>query len=170
MDSLTACRKIPDRDEVLAGSLGRAVAILAVRCGRHGGACLLLFETSGLAERLTSSVPLTDEINEESILKERGLPMRRIYLVTYDICEARRLRQTFKCLRNWGDHLQYSVFECHLTASDLIRLRGQLADIIHHDEDQVLVIDLGAAATRSESLVQAIGKPYSAMAAPCLVV
>lgn len=96
--------------------------------------------------------------------------MRRIYLVTYDICEAKRLRQTFQCLRNWGDHLQYSVFECQLTPSDLIRLRGELAEIVHHDEDQVLIIDLGTVAGRSEDLVQSIGIPYSTLAAPCLVV
>lgn len=96
--------------------------------------------------------------------------MRRIYLVTYDICEAKRLRQTFKCLRNWGDHLQYSVFECHLTPSDLVQLRGQLAEMIHHGEDQVLIIDLGTLLTRHEDLVQSIGKPYSNIAAPCLVI
>ena len=96
--------------------------------------------------------------------------MRRIYLITYDVCDAKRLRQTFKCLRNWGDHRQYSVFECQLTESDLLRCKAQLAEIIHHDEDQVLVVDLGLAASRSENLVQAIGRPYSALAAPCLVV
>lgn len=96
--------------------------------------------------------------------------MRRIYLITYDICDAKRLRLVFKCLRGWGDHLQYSVFECQLNASDLLRCRGQLSDLIHHGQDQVLVIDLGPAANRSDSLVEAIGKPYSAMAAPCLVI
>lgn len=96
--------------------------------------------------------------------------MRRIYLITYDVCDAKRLRRTFKCLRNWGDHLQYSVFECQLTPSDLIRCKAELAAIIHHGEDQVLVIDLGPAASRSDDLVQAIGQPYSAMAAPCVVI
>lgn len=96
--------------------------------------------------------------------------MRRIYLVTYDICDAKRLRQTYQCLRNWGDHLQYSVFECQLSPSDLIRLKSQLAEIIQHDEDQVLVIDLGTVLTRHDDLVQSIGKPYTTMAAPCLVI
>lgn len=96
--------------------------------------------------------------------------MRRIYLITYDICDARRLRYTFKALRNWGDHLQYSVFECQLTPTDLLQCKAELAEIIHHGEDQVLVIDLGPVASRSDSLVQAIGRPYSAMAAPCIVV
>lgn len=96
--------------------------------------------------------------------------VRRIYLITYDVCDPKRLRQTFKCLKNWGDHLQYSVFECHLTPTDLIRCKAELAEIIHHGEDQVLVVDLGSVENRSDDLVQAIGKPYSDMAAPCIVV
>ena len=96
--------------------------------------------------------------------------MRRIYLITYDICDAKRLRHVFRCLRNWGDHLQYSVFECQLTASDLLRCKAELAEIIHHGQDQVLVIDLGPATNRSDGLIEAIGQPYSAMAASCLVI
>ncbi|MCG8648548.1 MAG: CRISPR-associated endonuclease Cas2 [Pirellulales bacterium] len=96
--------------------------------------------------------------------------MRRIYLITYDVCDPKRLRQTFKCLRNWGDHLQYSVFECQLTPSDLLRCKAELAEIIHHGQDQVLVIDLGSATARRDDLVTAIGKPYSSMAAPCIVI
>lgn len=96
--------------------------------------------------------------------------MRRIYLITYDVCDPKRLRKIFKCLRGWGDHLQYSVFECQLTDADLLRCKAEIADILHHGHDQVLVIDLGPAASRSETLVESIGKPYSAMAAPCLVV
>ncbi|PHQ36277.1 CRISPR-associated endonuclease Cas2 [Rhodopirellula bahusiensis] len=96
--------------------------------------------------------------------------MRRIYLITYDVCDPKRLRHTFRCLRNWGDHLQYSVFECQLTETDLLRCKAELAEIIHHKEDQVLVIDLGPAASRRDDLVEAIGQPYSAMAAPCLVI
>ncbi len=96
--------------------------------------------------------------------------MKRIYLITYDVCDAKRLRYTFKCLRNWGQHLQYSVFECHLGDTELLRCQAELAEIIHHGEDQVLVIDLGPVASRRDDLVQTIGKPYSAMAAPCLVI
>jgi CRISPR-associated protein Cas2 len=45
--------------------------------------------------------------------------MRKTYLVTYDIREEGRLRKVHKCMRNWGDHLQYSVFECQLNATEL---------------------------------------------------
>ena len=36
-------------------------------------------------------------------------------------------------MRGYGDHLQYSIFECQLNATDLVRLRAELAAIIHHD-------------------------------------
>ncbi len=69
--------------------------------------------------------------------------MRTSYLVCYDICDDKRLRKVFQTMRGYGDHLQYSVFECQLTATDLARCRAELATIIHHDEDQVLFVNLG---------------------------
>ena len=45
--------------------------------------------------------------------------MRISYLICYDISDDKRLRKVFKAMRNFGDHLQYSVFECQLTPSDL---------------------------------------------------
>lgn len=98
------------------------------------------------------------------------ITLRRIYLITYDICEAKRLRRVFKCLRNWGDHVQYSVFECQLSPTELLQCKAQLADMIKHGEDQVLVIDLGPVQSRSDDLIQTIGRPYTCMGAPCLVV
>jgi CRISPR-associated protein Cas2 len=96
--------------------------------------------------------------------------MRSSYLVCYDICDEKRLRRVFKIMRGWGDHLQYSVFECQLTPSDFIRLRGELADEIHHTEDQVLFVNLGPAEGRGDRVITALGKPYTRVDAPCFVV
>ncbi len=96
--------------------------------------------------------------------------MRHSYIVTYDICDDRRLRKVFQTMRNWGDHLQYSVFECQLTSSETIRLRDELRKIIHHKEDQVLFIDLGPSAGRGDRVIEALGRAYSPIDAPCLVV
>src|SRR5438132_1533207 len=71
--------------------------------------------------------------------------MRNTYIVCYDICDPKRLRDVFKTMRGWGDHLQLSVFECRLTRADLVTLRAELAEIIDHREDQVLFVDLGPA-------------------------
>ena len=64
--------------------------------------------------------------------------MRNTYLVTYDIRDDKRLRQVFKAMRDFGDHLQYSVFECQFTPTDLARCRHVLGELINHAEDQVL--------------------------------
>ncbi len=96
--------------------------------------------------------------------------MRVCYLVCYDICDDKRLRRVFQTMRNYGDHLQYSVFECQWTPTDLIRCRSELAGIIHHDEDQVLFVNLGPAEGRGERVITALGKPYTPMDAPCIIV
>lgn len=53
--------------------------------------------------------------------------MRNTYLVCYDICDDKRLRQVFKTMRDFGDHLQYSIFECQFTPTDLVRCRHALS-------------------------------------------
>ncbi|MCS7023157.1 MAG: CRISPR-associated endonuclease Cas2 [Bryobacteraceae bacterium] len=96
--------------------------------------------------------------------------MRLSYLVCYDICDEKRLRRVFKTMRNFGDHLQYSVFECQFTPSDLARCRSELAQIIHHSEDQVLFVNLGPAEGRGERVITALGRPYTNLDAPCLII
>ncbi|HLV02156.1 MAG TPA: CRISPR-associated endonuclease Cas2, partial [Acidobacteriota bacterium] len=70
----------------------------------------------------------------------------------------------------YGDHLQYSVFECQLTSTDLIRCRAELSKIIHHDQDQVLFINLGPTEGRGDRVITALGKPYVQIDSPCIVV
>jgi CRISPR-associated protein Cas2 len=96
--------------------------------------------------------------------------MRSSYLVCYDICDEKRLKKVFKAMRGFGDHLQYSVFECQLTPSDLVRCREVLRDIIKHSEDQVLFVNLGPAEGRGDRVITALGKPYTNMDAPCIIV
>ena len=69
--------------------------------------------------------------------------MRRLYLVTYDICEPKRLRKVFKTMQGFGEHLQLSVFQCDLTAIDRVAMHEALQRIINPEEDKVLIIDLG---------------------------
>lgn len=96
--------------------------------------------------------------------------MRNSFIVCYDICDPKRLAKVFKTMRAWGDHLQYSVFECQLSRTDLARLREKLTEIIHHTEDQVLFVDLGPAEGRGDRVISAIGKPYVNVDAPLIVV
>jgi CRISPR-associated protein Cas2 len=96
--------------------------------------------------------------------------MRNSYIVSYDIADPKRLRLVFKLMRAWGDHLQFSVFECQLTRMDLVRLRASLIEIIHNKEDQVLFVDLGPAEGRGDRVITALGKPYVNVDAPLIVV
>ncbi len=96
--------------------------------------------------------------------------MRHTYLVTYDIRDDKRLRKVYKIMRDWGDHLQYSVFECQWTPTDLARCRDELAEVIHHREDQVLFVDLGPSEGRGDRVITALGQPYTPLDAPCVVV
>lgn len=96
--------------------------------------------------------------------------MRNSYIVSYDISDEKRLRKVFKVMRAYGDHLQYSVFECQLTGRDVVRLKGELGAVIHHGEDQVLFIDLGPAEGRGDRVITALGRAYTNVDAPCIVV
>jgi len=96
--------------------------------------------------------------------------MRTTYLVCYDIADAKRLRLVFKTCCNFGDHLQYSVFECDLSASERIELERELGCIIHHGEDQVLFVSLGPAEGRGDRVIHALGMPYVKLDAPCFVI
>ncbi|MGH9482456.1 MAG: CRISPR-associated endonuclease Cas2 [Terriglobales bacterium] len=96
--------------------------------------------------------------------------MRTSYLVCYDVCDEKRLRKVYQTMRGFGDHLQFSIFECQLTPSDLVRCREELRRVIHHDQDQVLFVNLGPSEGRGERVIAAIGKPYVQMDAPCIVV
>lgn len=86
--------------------------------------------------------------------------MRLLYLVTYDICDDKRLRSVFRLMRGYGDHLQYSVFRCQLSNRERVELVERLIDIIHQSEDQVLFFPLGPAGGERERSVHALGKPY----------
>lgn len=86
--------------------------------------------------------------------------MRQTYIVSYDISNPKRLRKVFGCLRGWGDHLQLSVFRCELSHREVVELRSELATLIHHDEDQVMFVDVGPVEGRGSTSIAAIGRPY----------
>lgn len=88
--------------------------------------------------------------------------MLKIYLVTYDIREARRLRAVHKKMLGYGDPLQDSVFRCELTEANKVRMATALGEIVKKDEDSVLIFDLGPAEGARAGMVEALGEPYAA--------
>ena len=83
--------------------------------------------------------------------------MRRHYIVTYDICDAKRLRRVFKTMKGFGAHLQLSVFQCDLPDIDLVRMKAALTEIIDPREDQVLIIDLGSTESHPIKRIESMG-------------
>ena len=96
--------------------------------------------------------------------------MRSTYIVCYDIADDKRLRKVFKTMKAFGDHLQYSVFECQLTPRDLIQCRQRLSEIINNAQDQVLFIDLGPSEGIGERVIAALGQAYQPFDAACMIV
>lgn len=68
---------------------------------------------------------------------------RRRYLVSYDISDPDRLRRVFNVMRGYGYWLQYSVFVCDLEIKERIHMLGDLAEVIHFQEDSIVIVDLG---------------------------
>ena len=81
------------------------------------------------------------------------------YLVAYDICDPKRLRKVARTCEDFGLRRQYSVFFCRLSATDVVRLKSRLYDVIKLDKDQVLFIPLCA---RCAAQIEALGRPVEA--------
>ena len=90
--------------------------------------------------------------------------------VVAKIADDKRLRKVFKTCSNFGDHLQFSVFECDLNPSEKVELESALTEIINRDEDQVIFVGLGPAEGRGDRVITALGLPYVKLDAPCYVV
>lgn len=63
--------------------------------------------------------------------------MSRFYVICFDVTDKKRLRQVSIQLENFGQRVQYSVFECHLDQSQLDELKQRLHAIINIEEDHI---------------------------------
>ena len=73
----------------------------------------------------------------------------------------------FKVCKNYGDHLQFSIFECDLNPAEKVTLEADLAQIIKHSEDQVIFVVLGPSEGRGDRVITAMGLPYLKMESSC---
>lgn len=60
-------------------------------------------------------------------------------LITYDICDPKRLRKVARLLEKHGLRAQYSAFEFDLTAKEIDRIVDEVETIIDPDSDCVYV-------------------------------
>jgi len=83
----------------------------------------------------------------------------RLYIVTYDISDPKRWRAVFKLMRGYGEWLQLSVFQCRLSRRRYADLVSTLDQIIHHEQDHVLLMDLGEVETVSPRITS-LGRDF----------
>lgn len=83
----------------------------------------------------------------------------RLYIVAYDIRDQKRWRAVFKLMKGYGEWLQLSVFQCRLNARRKADLQATLDQIIHHDQDHVVLLDLGRADQVTPKVVS-LGKDF----------
>lgn len=81
------------------------------------------------------------------------------YLVTYDISDPKRWKKVYETLKGFGEHLQLSVFHCDLTPQRHVRLKAALERIVHHGEDQVLIVKLGKSLPKLSDAIEVVGRP-----------
>lgn len=68
-----------------------------------------------------------------------------LYLVTYDISDPKRWRAVYDLMNGYGEGLQLSVFQCRLNRRRHAEMIATLDELIHHDQDNVLILDIGIA-------------------------
>lgn len=79
---------------------------------------------------------------------------QRVYLLSYDIREKRRLRAMHKVATAFGRRLQYSLYACALTRAQRIDLRIAVGGVIDAAVDSVIILDLGAMVDRESWIPQ----------------
>jgi len=92
-----------------------------------------------------------------------------LYIVAYDIANPKRWRRVFRVMEGFGEWMQLSVFQCRLSRQRHAELIALLDGIIHHDDDHVVLMDIGPADQVTPRVVS-LGKTYSAVErAPVIV-
>lgn len=56
--------------------------------------------------------------------------MSRLWIITYDISDDRTRYRIADILKNYGIRVQYSIFECRLTGTELATLRAGVTGLL----------------------------------------
>jgi CRISPR-associated protein Cas2 len=80
------------------------------------------------------------------------------YLVSYDIRDDKRWRAVHRVMKEFGNRLHYSVFRCDLTKQGKFVLIAKLDEIINHNEDRIMIVDLGPSCSGVESHIYFLGE------------
>ena len=89
------------------------------------------------------------------------------YIVAYDIADPKRLRKVATIAEDFGVRKQYSVFFCRLSATDIVRMRTRLYDVMDLAKDQVLFVPVCGKCVDG---IETLGKPTEPPAARDVVI
>lgn len=64
------------------------------------------------------------------------------YIVSYDIADDKRRSKVAKTLKDFGERVQKSVFECLLDKENLQKMINKLEKCIKEDEDSIRIYQL----------------------------
>ena len=83
------------------------------------------------------------------MLTRLGFGAEMLVLVTYDVSTkdsegAKRLRKVARACKDWGQRVQFSVFEIEVDPAQWAKLKARLEGIIKHDCDSLRYYYLGA--------------------------
>jgi len=90
--------------------------------------------------------------------------------VTYDIADPGRLRKIFSLMRGFGESIQYSVFMCELSPKEKAILVTSLHEAINHNEDRIMVIDIGSIEIAAFERIEFIGKVIEITNRECIII
>lgn len=79
------------------------------------------------------------------------------YLVTYDIIDDKRRAKLAKALKDYGDRVQYSVFECLLEPPLFGQMLTRIRRIIRQEKDSVRIYPI-CQRCENESRIIGLGK------------
>lgn len=79
------------------------------------------------------------------------------YVVSYDIMDQKRLHKVHKTMKGFGEPIHYSVFRCDLTPKGRVEMVAALSELIKHNEDRVMIVDLGPLDGRVEERIEFLG-------------
>lgn len=75
------------------------------------------------------------------------------YLVSYDIPDDRRRTKLAKVLKDFGDRVHYSVFECLLDNLHFDRLLARIEDLVDEENDSVRIYPLCANCDKAVKII-----------------
>ena len=63
-------------------------------------------------------------------------------------------------MRGFGDAVQYSIFKCSLSPTNVELMLMRLEELIDSSEDRIMVVDLGPTEGRWKDRVTFLGEPF----------